>query len=78
MTRESPPPDRISKAGPAWNHALDWLLRIHAAPGDQRLQAERDTWLAEDASHARAYRRAEEIWRIAGAVPSRLLVVELP
>ena len=71
MTRKPPPPDSTS-AGPAWDRALDWLLRIQAAPEDRQLQAEREAWLAEDASHARAYQRAEEVWRITGAIPRRV------
>jgi transmembrane sensor len=58
-----------ASGGPIWDRALDWLLRIAAAPEDQRLRAARDAWLAEDAAHAEAYRRAERVWRLTGVVP---------
>jgi transmembrane sensor len=70
MSRKLPSQERASKTEPAWDRALDWLLRTQAAPEDRRLQVEREAWLAEHPSHARAYRRAEEIWRITGAVPA--------
>jgi transmembrane sensor len=70
MTRKTPSEDSVS-AGPAWDRALDWLLRTQAAPEDRQLQAQREAWLAEHPSHARAYQRAEQIWRITGAIPAR-------
>jgi transmembrane sensor len=54
---------------PIWQAALDWLLRIEASPADARLLAERDAWLAKSAAHARAYRKAEKVWRLTGEVP---------
>jgi transmembrane sensor len=70
MTRKAPLPDLMSnQGGRAWDHALDWLLRVNAAPNDRLLRAQRDAWLAEHASHAAAYRRAERVWRLTGAVP---------
>jgi transmembrane sensor len=70
MTRKVPCQDfSASTGGPVWSRALDWLLRIEAAPRDRRLLAQRDAWLAEHASHATAYRQAERVWRLTGAVP---------
>jgi transmembrane sensor len=54
---------------PIWQAALDWLLRIEASPADTRLRAERDAWLAKSTAHARAYRKAEKVWRLTGEVP---------
>jgi transmembrane sensor len=71
MTRKVPLQDfSASTSGPVWDRALDWLLRVEAAPRDRLLLAERDAWLAEHASHAAAYRQAEQLWRLTGAVPS--------
>ncbi len=70
MTREAPPSDPSSSpGGPAWDRALDWLLRIKAAPADRVLRAQCDAWVAEHDSHAAAYRQAERVWRLTGAVP---------
>jgi transmembrane sensor len=55
---------------PAWAEALDWFFRIQARPGDARLLAERDAWLAGNAANARAYERAERVWRLTGDVPA--------
>ncbi|HKP25597.1 MAG TPA: FecR domain-containing protein [Dongiaceae bacterium] len=55
--------------GPAWDRALDWLLRVNAAPEDRLLRAQRDAWLAAHDSHAAAYRQAERVWLLTGAVP---------
>jgi len=54
---------------PVWRDALDWFLRARAAPGDRQLAAERDRWLAADPAHARAYARAERVWRLTGELP---------
>ncbi|WP_119301505.1 FecR family protein [Dongia deserti] len=64
-----PSPSDPKLAGPIWDRALDWLLRVQAAPEDRQLRASRDAWLAQDASHLQAYRRAEQVWRVTGAVP---------
>lgn len=53
---------------PVWERALDWLLRVQAAPGDAELSRQRDLWLAENGDHAKAYRKAEKVWRITGDV----------
>jgi transmembrane sensor len=48
--------------------ALDWLLRVNAAPEDATLQAGRDAWLAEREAHAKAYRKAERAWHLTGEI----------
>lgn len=64
---------------PAWQEALDWLLRIEAAPHDAALKAERDGWIAADPKHARLYRKAEKVWRLTGEVaPAPAKVRPLP
>lgn len=54
---------------PAWDEALDWLLKVKAAPGDAVLQAGLAHWLSVREAHTKAYRRAERIWRLTGDVP---------
>jgi len=72
MTRKAPPQDfsRQDVSAPAWDRALDWLLRVEAAPEDRLLRGQRDAWLAAHESHAAAYRQAERVWRLTGTVPS--------
>jgi len=55
---------------PSWDEALDWLLKVKAAPGDAALQADLAHWLSEREAHTRAYQRAKRIWRLTGDVPS--------
>ena len=56
------------KQDPVWEEALDWLLRLQAAPTDVALIRERDAWIAASPAHADAYRRAEKVWRLTGDV----------
>lgn len=46
--------------------ALDWLLRIQQSPEDAELRSELVAWLATDASHVDAYRKAERVWQLTG------------
>lgn len=55
---------------PAWEQALDWLMRIQAAPDDETVRQACKNWVLENAAHARAYRKAEKVWRLTGAVPA--------
>ncbi len=48
---------------PVWNKALDWLECLHKHPDDARLQAQCDAWKAQDPAHAKAWKRAERVWR---------------
>lgn len=58
----------VSQDDPVWAEALDWLLRVQAAPADRALLTRRDQWLARAPAHARAYGQAEEVWRLTGRV----------
>lgn len=51
------------------DEAVDWLLRLHAAPGDKPLRYEFDAWLSESAVNRRAYRSVERMWRLSGDLP---------
>ena len=50
--------------------ALDWLLRIQQRPEDAALRSELAAWLASDANHVEAYRKAERVWRLTGMAQS--------
>lgn len=63
--------------------AVDWLVRIQAAPRDAVLHADLDAWLASSEEHRKAYRSVERVWRLTGELPSAApstarTVVELP
>jgi transmembrane sensor len=53
---------------PVWGQAMDWLLAVQAAPADAEIRRGLATWRAADAAHERAYRRAERVWRLTGAL----------
>lgn len=50
--------------------AVDWRLRIEAAPEDQTLRAALDAWLARSDAHKAAWRDVERLERVAGALPA--------
>jgi len=49
-----------------WETALDWLLRVHAAPEVPEIQQGLADWLAADPRHVEAYGKAEKVWRLTG------------
>lgn len=53
---------------PTWEAALDWSMRVRAAPDDPAVARGLDEWLALAPAHAAAYRRAERVWELTGAV----------
>ncbi len=55
---------------PAWNQALDWLLKLQERPQDARLRADLETWLDAAPRHRAAYGKAQRVWALTGeAVP---------
>jgi transmembrane sensor len=56
------PPDK------ALEEAVDWLLRMQAAPADPALRSRFDIWLASDPSHIGAWDRARRAWSIVGEI----------
>ena len=50
--------------------AVDWLMRIDAAPGDAALRADLEAWLAAGEAHRCAYRDAERVARVASTLPA--------
>jgi Fe2+-dicitrate sensor, membrane component len=59
---------RSHRDDPVWEQALDWLMRVQASAQDGEVLRRRDAWLAESEAHARAYRKAEKVWRLTGDV----------
>lgn len=55
---------------PAWEQALDWLMRIQAAPEDETLRQACAHWVSESEAHSKAYRKAEKVWCLTGAIPA--------
>ncbi len=51
-----------------WAEALDWVLKIHAAPDNEKLKRGFANWLGQDACRIAAYERASLMWRLAGDV----------
>ncbi|MBS0221316.1 MAG: FecR family protein [Proteobacteria bacterium] len=49
---------------------MDWMLRLEAAPHDERLRADFDAWLARSERHCQAYRTMEHVWRRLGDLRS--------
>lgn len=52
------------------SEAVDWLVRIQAAPADAGARAGLDAWLASSDAHRRAYRSVERVWTLTGELPS--------
>jgi len=52
------------------SEAVDWLVRINAAPQDSAARAGLEAWLATSEAHRRAYRSVERVWKLTGALPS--------
>ena len=50
--------------------AVDWRLRLDAAPEDAMLRAALAAWLAASAAHRRAYDDVERLTRVAAALPA--------
>lgn len=59
-----------SEHDPILEEAMDWLLRLEAAPHDRAVQEELAAWRGRSAAHDQAYRRVTRMWRLAGDLPS--------
>lgn len=60
----------VDDGDPLRGEAVDWLMRIRAAPGDDALRASLEAWLAASDARRRAYRSVERVWRLTGELPS--------
>jgi transmembrane sensor len=63
MTRDPTDDDLLADA-------VDWRLRIEAAPDDKALQAALEAWLAASEAHRSAYGDVERMTRVAAALPA--------
>jgi transmembrane sensor len=50
--------------------AVDWHLRLEAAPRDKAVRAAFDAWLAQSKAHRSAYRDVARLTRVAAALPA--------
>jgi transmembrane sensor len=51
---------------PVLEQAMDWLLRVEAAPGDACLRAAAQAWATSDEAHAAAWALARKTWTLTG------------
>lgn len=51
------------------SEAVEWLVRINAAPQDSAARAGLEAWLASSEAHRRAYRSVERVWMLSGVLP---------
>ncbi|TBV13267.1 histidine kinase [Stutzerimonas kirkiae] len=65
-----PAPTGMPMNDPLTDSALDWLLRLQADPADERLHAECEAWQQAAPEHARAWRKAQRVWALSGALPA--------
>lgn len=63
-------PEEISSGhdGDQLDAATDWLLQLRASPDDADLHKAFTRWLTASELHAAAFRRAEKVWHLSGAV----------
>lgn len=55
--------------------AVEWLMRIEAAPHDAALRAKLDAWLIESERHRAAYAAVERVWRLSSSLEPKAEVV---
>jgi transmembrane sensor len=49
--------------------AMDWALRVNAAPGDQSLRRQLEDWRTADPTHAKAWTQAQQTWGLIADIP---------
>ncbi len=54
------------------SEAVDWLVRVNAAPHDAAVRSGLETWLTSSEAHRRAYRSVERVWKLSGELPSAM------
>jgi transmembrane sensor len=59
---------RSAREGAAREQAMDWLLRLEAAPRDAELRAQFEAWLAESEANRKAFGVMGHTWRRLGEV----------
>ncbi|WP_372500794.1 FecR domain-containing protein (plasmid) [Tistrella mobilis] len=63
--------DHDAPVDPILETAVDWLLKTRACPHDERLRSSAIVWRAAHPAHEQAWRRAERVWKLTGALPGR-------
>lgn len=63
--------DQDAPVDPILETAVDWLLKTRACPHDERLHSAAIVWRAAHPAHEQAWRRAERVWKLTGALPGR-------
>lgn len=59
-----------SEHDPILEEAMDWLLRLEAAPHDPAVQQQLAAWRGRSMAHDQAYRRVARMWRLSGDLPA--------
>lgn len=54
---------------PLRGEAVDWLMRLQAAPGDAAVRAALDAWLATSQAHRQAWQSVSQVWRLSEGLP---------
>ncbi len=54
---------------PLVEEAIDWLLRLKDDPCDAEVSRQFDAWRTCSPAHARAWEKADKVWRLMGEVP---------
>ena len=60
---------RNAAQDPIREEALDWLLRVEAAPDDAAVQSALQAWRRRNPAHERAWQSVAQVWRLAGDLP---------
>ncbi len=58
-----------SAVDPVMAEALDWVLRVHESPDDPQIRRDLSDWLTGSEANAKAFRKAERVWKLTGDVP---------
>src|SRR5262249_42441200 len=66
------------KRSPARTEAMDWLLRLEAAPSDTALKRQFELWLGGSEANRAAFRSVQYTWKRLGGLPKPQSAVEVP
>lgn len=55
---------------PLRSEAVDWLIRLQAAPGDGAVRAAFDSWLKTSEDHRRAWQSVSRVWQVSEGLPA--------
>ncbi len=58
-----------SAVDPVMAEALEWVLKVNENPDDPQIRRGLTDWLTGSEANAKAYRKAERIWKLTGDVP---------